>query len=199
MAEKQFLEKSVFLTFDDGPHEPYTSQILDILKKFGIRASFFVCGKNVERYPKVARRIVKEGHLIGNHTYSHSRLPVATGLLAGEIEKTNKIIEKATGKKTRFFRPPWGIVAPPLKKYLKVHNFKLFLWDINAADWKQPPAEIIAKRILKKVKPNFIIILHDGEKTKRKTDRSQTVFALPKIIKELKKRNFVFKKLDERD
>ncbi len=199
MVEDQFLEKSAFLTFDDGPHEPYTSQILDILKKFGARASFFVCGKNVERYPKVAKRIVKEGHLIGNHTYSHSKTRAVIGLLAGEIEKTNKVIKETTGKETRFFRPPWGILTPPLKVYLKKHDFKVFLWNVDARDWIRPPAEVIAKRIIKKTKPNNIILLHDGEKVKKKTDRSQTVLALPKIIEGLQKRKFIFKRPDERN
>jgi len=187
------------LTFDDGPHKIFTPQILDILKDSGVSVSFFVCGKNVERHPEIAKRIVREGHLIGNHTYSHSKFLVFSGLLAGEIKKTNEIIEKTTGVKTKFFRPPWGIVNPLLKRYIKNLNFGLVLWDIDAKDWEKPPADIIAKRILEGAKPNYIILLHDGEKIEEVTDRSQTVLALPKIIKGFKELGFVFKTLDERE
>ncbi|MCX6384424.1 MAG: polysaccharide deacetylase family protein, partial [Actinobacteria bacterium] len=137
MKNEKPVLKNVFLTFDDGPNEPCTSQILDILKKFHVRASFFVCGKNAEYYMQVTKKIIKEGHIIANHTYSHSRFLTYAGLLPKEIEKTKKIIQEITGKNSNYFRPPWGIVTPWLKKYLKIHDYKLVLWDVDTHDWKK--------------------------------------------------------------
>lgn len=178
---------SIYLTFDDGPNEPYTSQILNILKIFGAKATFFVCGKNAEYYPALARRIVQEGHGIGNHTFSHSKFLSYTGLWLREIKQTNKIIFKITGRKTNLFRPPWGRITPWLFLYLKIKNIKIVLWDKAVGDWKNPSPETIVKRVLEKIKPEDIILLHD---------LPQTVKALPLIIKELKSRGFDFKMIN---
>jgi peptidoglycan/xylan/chitin deacetylase (PgdA/CDA1 family) len=199
MKKGNLAVKNVFLTFDDGPNEPYTSQILNILKKFHVKASFFVCGKNVERYPQVANNIVKEGHLIANHTYSHSRFLAYTGLLPKEIEKTKKIIQEITNKNSKFFRPPWGIVTPWLKKYLKNHDYKLVLYDIEAYDWRKTSAAMIVKKVLEKVRLNSIILLHDGRGTYFNSNRLQTVNALPYIIKKLTEEGYKFERIDKLD
>lgn len=199
VEDKEFLHKGerVFLTFDDGPNEPYTSQILDILGSAQVKASFFTCGKNVEYYPNVARRIVNEGHIIGNHAYSHLRLLSLAGLLAKEIEKTTEIIQEITGVRTKFFRPPFGMLTPWLIFYLRRHGYKLILWDVIAYDWRQPPSEIIAKRVIKKVRSNSIILLHDGYDTRHNSDRSQTVGAVPLIIEGLEKKGYIFETIDK--
>ena len=196
MSDKEILPKAAYLTFDDGPNEPYTSQILDILKEFQIKASFFVCGKNVEYYPETTRKIVSEGHVIGNHSFFHSRFLSFTGFLAKEIEKTDEIIFKTTERKTKLFRPPWGVVTPWLKNYLKENDYKLFLWDIAPWDWIKSSPEKISKRVLDKIKPNNIILLHDGNRTCHNSDRSWTTKALPSIIIEGENRGFNFKTLD---
>ncbi len=183
----------IFLTFDDGPNEPYTSQILDVLKAHDARATFFVCGMGVERFPLVTRRILDEGHSIGNHAYSHSMLLTITGLLGKEIEKTGELILKTTGVKTRLFRPPWGVATPWLKRYLKAHHYQTILWDVNSYDWSGIPASSIEGIVLKKACPGAVILLHDGKNSKQHHDRSQTVQALPAIIKALKQRGFCLK------
>jgi len=187
--------KNIFLTFDDGPSNPWTPQILDILKDFQIKATFFVCGKNIERYPKIAKRIVNEGHAIGNHSYYHSKIRSSTPLLLKDVEKTSEVILKITSTRSKIFRPPWGIVTPWLKRYLLKNGLKLILWDIEAHDWKQPQAKIISQRILSKAKSNSIILLHDGDGIKKNCNRFQTVFSLPLIIKELKDKGFIFEKI----
>lgn len=191
--------RKVFLTFDDGPNEPYTSRILDILKEFEAKATFFVCGKNVEYFPEVAQRILNEGHAIGNHAYSHSRILTFTGLLRQEIERTTEIIYKTTGVRTNFFRPPWGVVAPWIKSYLKANNYKLILWDINSYDWAKAPAPVIEEIVLRKIKPDSIILLHDGKNAMLHSNRSQTVLALSSLIKNIKQRGFICKNINERD
>lgn len=185
----------IFLTFDDGPNEPYTSQILDVLKAHEAKATFFVCGMGVERFPQVVRRILDEGHSIGNHAYSHSMLLTITGFLGKEIEKTGELILKTAGVKTRLFRPPWGVATPWLKRYLKAHQYQTVLWDVNSYDWSGIPASSIEGIVLKKARPGAIILLHDGKDAKQRHDRSQTVQALPAIIKTLKQRGFCFKSI----
>jgi len=180
----------MFLTFDDGPNEPFTSQILDILKKYQVKASFFVCGKNIELFPESIKRIVKEGHAIGNHAYSHSPILSRLGLISGEIKKTSEAIYRITGVKTHFFRPPWGFLTPWLRSYLKNNGYRIVLWDIKTRDWNGPSAEIIRDRVLDNVKPGAVVLMHDGFETKRNGDRSKTVKALPQIIEGLKAKGY---------
>jgi len=183
----------IFLTFDDGPNEPYTSQILDVLKEHEAVATFFVCGKGVERFPQITRRILDEGHSLGNHAYSHSMLLTITGFMRKEIERTSELILKTTGVKTRLFRPPWGVATPWLKRYLKANKYRTVLWDVNSYDWMEIPASSIEKNVLKKARPGVIILLHDGKNSIQYHDRSQTVQALPIIIKALKQKGFCLK------
>jgi len=186
---------SIFLTFDDGPNEPYTSQILDILKHYRACASFFVCGKNALFYPEVTRRIVAEGHSLGNHSYSHSRLLTYAGLLRREIETTDEILQKITGVETRLFRPPWGIAMPWLGSYIKASGHKMILWDIMAFDWWKVPVSFIINRVSSHARPNAIVLLHDGNQTRKNSNRNRTVLALPGIIEKLKEKDFDFETL----
>lgn len=192
METPKIISPQVFLTFDDGPSVPFTNEILDILAGCQVLASFFVCGKNVERHPEIVKRIAAGGHTLGNHSYSHSRFLSLTGCLSSEIEKTQSIIQKVTGLRVKFFRPPWGYVHPWLTSYLKKQDYQLVLWDIKVYDWQKPAAAIIAKRVLQKVKPNAVILLHDGDRTRLSCDRSQTVLALPLVIQDLRKRGYEF-------
>lgn len=173
------LENSkIFLTFDDGPNE-YTLKILEILKNFDAKATFFVCGKNLEKFPEIAKKIIKDGEEIGNHTYSHSINFLFPWNFKKEIEKTEKIIQKITEVKTRFFRPPWGVLTPWLKNYLLKNGYKIILWDIDSGDWKGK----ISDKIFEKIKPYSILLFHDC---------LQTSLALSKILTRFKKRRICF-------
>lgn len=181
--------QKVFLSFDDGPNEPYTSQILDTLKAESVRASFFVCGKNVRRFPEVTKRIVADGHAIGNHSHSHSFFLTLLGLLKKETLETNQIIESVTGVRPTLFRPPWGLATPWLKS--QIPEMQIVRWDIDSRDWRRPGVEKIVKRVTKNIRPGAIVLLHDGQKTKG-GDRSQTVTALPLLIRALKDKGYTF-------
>jgi len=169
--------KEIFLTFDDGPNE-YTLKILEILKDFNAKATFFVLGKNCQKFPKILEKISKEGHAIGNHSFSHSLKFFFD--FKNEIEKTNEIIEKIAKVKTKLFRPPYGILPFWLKNYLLKNQFKIVLWDLDSKDWKGK----ISNEIFK-AENRSILLFHDTLKT--------SLF-LPKILKALKG-NFVFKNL----
>jgi len=141
-------EHVVSLTFDDGPNPIYTSQILDILKQKGVKASFFVVGQNVDKYPEIARRIVAEGHDIGNHTYTHRELvPSTEKLVLNQLEKTDLAIRKATGVRTRLFRPPRGIYSNAVRKLVVAKGYRIILWTVSSADWSGVSPKTIFRRI----------------------------------------------------
>lgn len=174
----------VMLTFDDGPSVPYTAEILDILRASGVKATFFLCGASAERYPELVRRIRDEGHEIGNHTWSHPYLYLASReSMASEIDRTQDILEKITGKRPVWFRPPFGVRGFPLPGLLRERGMKMMLWsdrghdgDLNAAG--------ISELTLAQLHPGAIVLLHDGFEAKAPelVDRAATVSALPRII-----------------
>lgn len=185
--------KRVALTFDDGPNPPYTNQIMDILKKEGIKATFFVCGANIKRYPDVVKRIAKDGHLIGNHTFYHKRLNTILGLNYQEIIDTQKLIVDLVVQKQKLFRPPYGYMPFWLKNKLVKNGFKIIDYDNAGHDWeKNITAGQIAQKIIDKAHDGQIILLHDGHNIKESANRSKTVKALPEIIKHLKAQNYQF-------
>jgi len=177
------MQKEIFLTFDDGPNE-HTLKILNILKNFEAKATFFVCGKNLEKFPEIAEKVVEEKQSIGNHTYSHSINFLFPWNFKKEIEKTNQIIQRLTGERKKIFRPPWGILNPWLKRYLIRNDYKIILWDFDPKDWQGNSSKIIIKNFFKGVKEGSIVIFHDC---------LQTAIALPIILKKLKKENYIFK------
>jgi peptidoglycan/xylan/chitin deacetylase (PgdA/CDA1 family) len=155
-------EKNVALTFDDGPHE-MTLLVLDVLKKYNAKATFFCIGKNVEKHPEILKRIIAEGHIVGNHSYSHAHFFdfYRKNKVLSELEETNSIIEKITGKKAGFFRPPYGVTNPSIRRALEVTKHKVIGWNIRSLDGIIKNEKFITNRIKKLVSPGGIVLLHD--------------------------------------
>lgn len=186
-------DKEIALTFDDGPNPPYTNQILNILKKENIKATFFVCGANVKRHPELVTQIVKNGHLIGNHTYYHKRLETISGLNYQEIIDMQKLIDGLTDQKQKLFRPPYGYMPFWLKNKLVRNGFKIIDYNDSGHDWeKNITSGQITQNIINNASDGQLILLHDGHNIEKSADRSKTVTALPKIIKALKNQGFKF-------
>lgn len=178
---------AVALTFDDGPGED-TARILEALQQAGARATFFLCGANVERHPELARRIANSGHEIGNHTYSHPRLLGRTpGKIFWEIDRAQKVIEHHTGKKPTLFRPPYGLRWFGLFPVLRQQQLATVMWSINGRDWKNPAGQIV-EGVLRQAHAGAIILLHDGIPPRDTGDRRATVEALPAILRVLGRR-----------
>ena len=185
----------IALTFDDGPNEPYTSQVLNILMRYGVKATFFVVGQNVQRYPQVCQRILAEGNVIGNHSYHHYKsLWLRWGKAAArEIDLAHQAIYASTGYRAQLFRPPHGFRTPWLMHTIRRLGYSVVTWDNMTDDWKaKKSAEEIANPIIRRASPGSIIVLHDGRGTREIYDRSQMLRALPQIIEELKQRGFDF-------
>ena len=151
--------KKIALTFDDGPHPYYTEQLLKGLEERGAKASFFITGQNVEAYPEIVKKIHEDGHLIGNHTYSHTQLTSRNQeKFKEEIIKTNEVIKEVTGEDTIFVRPPYGSWNKEFEKEL---NMFPVLWNVDPLDWRTANANRVAKAVISKVSENDIILMHD--------------------------------------
>ncbi|HEY8751051.1 MAG TPA: polysaccharide deacetylase family protein [Tepidisphaeraceae bacterium] len=155
--------KSVALTFDDGPDPTTTPLLLDYLREQRIRATFFCIGKNVDAYPDIARRIVEEGHLIGNHTYHHHWWTslMWAGSLSREILGTQEAIQRATGVRPRYVRPPMGMTNPHFARVLDRANMQMIGWDVRSLDTRKPADQVI-DRVLNQARDGSIVLLHDG-------------------------------------
>ena len=154
--------REIALSFDDGPHPRYTPIILEILAEYGIRATFFMIGENVTYYPAAARAVVKAGHEIGNHTFTHrgvSQMDEA-GVIA-ELEACERAIASVTDVPPRFLRPPQGNLGETLRQVAGERDYRIVLWDLDTRDWAHTPASSIAEHILRDVKPGDIILMHD--------------------------------------
>lgn len=184
---------AVALTFDDGPHPRYTKQILNILKKEKVHATFFVVGMNARYYPSILRRIVKQGNELGNHTYSHlNSAKAGRKLLRREIKATDRLIKKVSGHSGKWFRPPGALIDGEALAVAKSLNYQVVLWNVDSLDWQKPKPKKLAKRVLSRVKPGSIVLFHDSG-----GDRGRTVAALPLIIKGLKKRRLAIVTISE--
>jgi peptidoglycan-N-acetylglucosamine deacetylase len=182
-------KREIALTFDDAPDENFTPKILDILKKKGVKATFFVVGWRVEAYPDIVKRIVAEGHILGNHSYSHANLPkLKDDAFHEQILKTDRLIEKFTGFTPNIVRPPYGNVTERQVEWLVTQKKIIVNWNVDSLDWKGLKAEQVATNILSHVHAGSIILQHSG--TGGGGDLSGTVNALPKIIDNLKKEGF---------
>lgn len=178
----------VALTFDDGPDSLQTPQILDVLAKYNAKATFFVVGKNIEGNEEVIRRIIDEGHEIGNHTYSHSySLKSDSSLLIREITETENILESAFGYSPVLFRPPGGNISESMIKSVCDAGYTCVLWSwrMDTRDWASPPADEVIKTVLDGVDNGNIVLFHD-----KVYGKSPTAQALDKIIPILMERGY---------
>lgn len=193
-------QKVIALSFDDGPDEPYTSQVLNILDENGIKATFFIIGKNAEYYPEAVREIVDRGHIIGNHSYSHYYLlPFENNdRIQKDLIKTENLLFHLTGLRTALFRPPHGLRTPWFLRDVRRLHYSVITWSDMTDDYDSDESpQDIAKAILKHARPGGIIDLHDGKNLGHGVDRSNTVKALPIIIDQLKKEGYTFVILPE--
>lgn len=156
---------SITLTFDDGPHPELTPKILAVLNQYQVKATFFVIGKKAELYPDLLRRIVNEGHIIANHSYSHHALIgfFSRKRLEADIEKCNQIILEVTGKRPAYFRPPFGVTNPRYADVLKKLEMQSIGWSLRSLDTRATNKYGLIQRILSKISKRDIILLHDNQ------------------------------------
>ncbi len=176
--------KYVALTFDDGPHKLYTAQILDILAEYGVKATFFIVGKNCEKYPELVKREIDDGHEVGNHTYSHPDIgTLDESGLVHEVLAAEETLQGLREYKPKLFRPPAGKYNAAIDRIIAKLNYTAVLWNVDTQDWKAPATEKITARVFKNVKPGNIILMHDYVVGKSHTPESLRVI-LPQLIEQ---------------
>jgi peptidoglycan/xylan/chitin deacetylase (PgdA/CDA1 family) len=185
---------AVALTFDDGPDPVFTPLILDKLKKYGVKATFFLLGTNIEKFPEIVNQISVEGHLIGNHTYSHPRLTDITDEeYHYQIHKTDELIQQLVGYKPKFFRPPYGVIEESQLKWANEQGMMVTQWSIDTLDWQGLDAEKITQTVMANVLPGSIILQHNAPDV----PLQGSVDALDQIIPQLQAKATRFVTLSE--
>jgi len=181
-------EKVVALTFDDGPDKPYTEQILGVLDKHNVKATFFVLGGNAKANPDLIKKIMASGHDLGNHTMSHQKMKGRTvEAMRNDIASVDKILRDLGYEKEITFRAPFGITSPNLKEALQQLNKRMVLFTFLPQDWTKISAQQIYDNVMKQMKPGLIITLHDGG-----NHRENTVKATEMLIENLQKQGYRF-------
>ncbi|MGZ4897003.1 MAG: polysaccharide deacetylase family protein, partial [Candidatus Angelobacter sp.] len=185
------------LTFDDGPNDPHTMHLLDVLAAHGARATFFLIGKYVRQRPEIARAILAAGHEIGNHTDSHPNLILVSATrLRQELDGCRKALEDALGTRTMLFRPPFGGRRPNVLRTARKMGLSPIMWSVTAYDWSAKSPDAIVEKVTRQVdsqrKPQGeIILLHDGGHLAFGTDRSYTVKATRRLLERYADKRFV--------
>ena len=187
MEDAPEMKKKIALTFDDGPNPDFTETLLDGLGERGVKATFFLLGSEVEKYPDIVKRIYEEGHKICTHSYEHVNLCNLSDAAAKEqVDKTNTAIYDITGEYPEYIRPPFGCWKSNLDYETKMIEV---LWDIDPRDWATTNTAAVIERVVKKVQENDIILLHDASKS--------SVDAALAIVDELQKQGYVFVTVEE--
>ena len=181
----------IAMTFDDGPSEKLTPGLLDLLAAHHIHATFFVIGQNVERYPEIVLRAVREGHEIGNHSWSHPAFgKMSDAAVRREIQKTDDAIRAAIGYSPVLLRPPYGSIKAGQKQWIHSEfGYRIILWDVDPLDWKRPGPSVVEHRIVSETRPGSIILSHDIH--------PGTIKAMPETFDQLQAKGFKFVTVSE--
>lgn len=185
----------VALTFDDGLNGETTREAADVLERFGARGTFFVVAHTLTEQPDLATGLRAQGHLLANHSYDHPRA-TKTDLRYSQVWQAQDTFRRAFGECPRYFRPPWGVETPFIRRAVGRAHMRTVLWDVEVGDWEEADAQRLAANVLAKVRPGSIVLLHDGEDGIPGADRSTTVAALPAILEGLRQRGLTPVRLD---
>jgi peptidoglycan/xylan/chitin deacetylase (PgdA/CDA1 family) len=185
--------KQLALTYDDGPNDPHTLRLLEVLARHNVQATFFLIGRCVQQRPDIVREIVKAGHVIGNHTFTH---PLLTFKTAAEVRKElsdcRSAIQDAVGEHSDLFRPPFGGRRPAVLRIARELGLEPIMWNVTGYDWSAPPAVVIEKKVSSQIRGGDVILLHDGGHKQMGADRSQTVLATDHLITRYKSEGYDF-------
>ena len=184
--------RKIALTYDDGPNDPHTLRLLDVLAKHGVHATFFMIGRYVAQRPEIARAVAAAGHEIGNHTWEHPNLifcPAAR--VRREIEATGKALHDAVGEHSRWFRPPFGGRRPASLREVRRAGLEPVMWSVTSYDWRLPAARI-EQKVRQHLRGGDVVLMHDGSHVRFGVDRSATVAATDAIIRRGKDEGYEF-------
>jgi len=190
--------KQIALTYDDGPNDPHTLRLLEILARHEVKATFFLIGHYVRQRPEIAREVAKAGHVIGNHTFTHPLLIFKSAAeIRRELSDCRAAIQDAIGGHSNLFRPPFGGRRPATLSIARELGLEPIMWNVTGYDWNAPPAAVIQQKVTKQIRGGDVILLHDGGHKKMGADRSQTVQATDHLIKKYKQEGYSFVTIPE--
>jgi peptidoglycan/xylan/chitin deacetylase (PgdA/CDA1 family) len=190
--------KQLALTYDDGPNDPHTLRVLEVLAKHDVHATFFLIGRYVRQCPDIVRAIVEAGHVVGNHTFTHPLLIFKNeSEIREELESCRTAIENSIGEHSNLFRPPFGGRRPAVLRIARELRLEPIMWNVTGYDWNAPPAEVIEHKVSSKIRGGDVILLHDGGHKQMGADRSQTVLATDHFIAGYKSEGYEFVTIPE--
>ncbi len=175
--------RQIALTYDDGPNDPHTLSLLEVLARHGVHATFFLIGRYVQQRPEIAREIVQAGHVVGNHTLTHPLLTFkSVAEIRHELSQCRAALQDAIGGHSNLFRPPFGGRRPAVLRVASELGLEPVMWSVTGYDWNAPPAEVIERKVARQIRGGDVILLHDGGHKRMGADRSQTVIATDRLI-----------------
>ncbi len=190
--------KQIALTYDDGPNDPHTLKLLDVLAKHSVRATFFMIGRYVEQRPEIARAVAQAGHVIGNHTLTHPLLIFKSAAeTRAQLVDCHQALQDAIGKPANLFRPPFGGRRPATLRIARELGMQTVMWSVTGYDWNAPPAAVIEKKVERQMRGGDVILLHDGGHRAMGADRAQTVMGTDNLIRRFKDQGYEFVTVEE--
>jgi len=181
------------LTYDDGPNDPHTLRLLEVLARHNVRATFFLIGHYVRQRPDIVREVVKAGHVVGNHTFTHPLLTFKSEAeIRQELADCRAALEDAIGEHSNVFRPPFGGRRPAVLRIVRELGLEPVMWNVTGYDWNAPPAAVIEQKVTKQIRGGDVILLHDGGHKQMGADRSQTVSATDHLITRYQSEGYIF-------
>lgn len=175
--------KQLALTYDDGPNDPHTLLLLEVLARHDVRATFFMIGRYVQQRPDIVREVVKAGHIVGNHTFTHPLLIFKSAReIRAQLEDCDRALNDAIGTHSNLFRPPFGGRRPAVFRIARQMGMEPIMWDVTGYDWNAPSPEHIEHKVGSQIRGGNVILLHDGGHRVFGADRSRTVTATDRLI-----------------
>ena len=190
--------KQIALTYDDGPNDPHTLNLLDVLAKHSVRATFFMIGRYVRQRPDIARAVAQAGHVIGNHTFTHPLLIFKSETQTRtELLDCRSALQDTIGEHSNLFRPPFGGRRPATIRIGRELGLQTVMWNVTGYDWNAPPAAVIEEKVMRQMRGGDVILQHDGGHRALGADRAQTVVATDNLIRRYRDQGYEFVTVEE--
>ena len=190
--------RQLALTYDDGPNDPHTLRLLEVLARHGVQATFFLIGRYVQQRPDIAREIIQAGHAVGNHTFTHPLLTFKSDTeIRQQLSECRAALQDAIGEPSNLFRPPFGGRRPAVLRVARELGLEPIMWNVTGYDWNAPPAAVIERKVAKQIRGGDVILLHDGGHKEFGADRSWTVKATDNLIRKYKDEGYNFVTIPE--
>ena len=185
--------KKLALTYDDGPNDPHTMRLLEVLERHQVRATFFMIGQFVRQRPEIVRAVASAGHVIGNHTFTHPNLIfLSPRQTRWQMEACDRILSDIAGEHSRLFRPPFGARRPATLRVARSLGLQPVMWNVTGWDWKTTSPEYVQKKVTRQIRGGDVILLHDGGHLGMGADRAHTVVATEQLITRYKAEGYQF-------